>query len=153
MGYALLEEGDNGVTVLAWGVLTAAPRLSIGERLHHLYEQTLELAKQYTPDELAVEEPFVSVNVRTAMAVGQAQGIALMAAAARGIPATRYSPLQVKEAVTGYGAASKEQVQRAVQMHLGLDSAPMPEDAADALAVALCHLQARRAGALAVRDR
>ncbi len=102
----------------------------------------------FPPDEVAVEDPFVSINARTAMAVGQAQGLALMAAAARSVPVSRYSPLQVKLAVSGHGGATKEQVQQAIRMQVDLDFAAMPEDASDALAVALCHLQNRREAAL-----
>ncbi len=153
MGYGLVEEGaDGSAVVVTWGVHTAKSRLSLGERLYLLYRELLDLMERYAPDEVAVEEPFVSVNVRTAMAVGQAQGVALMAAAATGSPISRYSPLQVKQAVTGHGAASKEQVQQAVLMHLGLDEPPASEDAADALAVALCHLQARRTAILLDRE-
>ena len=149
MGYGLLtEDGNGGPSVVTWGVFTASSRLSLGERLHTMYRELMELTERHAPDEVAVEEPFVSVNARTAMAVGQAQGVALMAAAARGLEAARYSPAQVKLAVTGHGGASKEQVQQAVRMYLGLDAVPGPEDAADALAVAICHLQARRSGAL-----
>ena len=130
------------------GVLTAGRGLSLGERLHHLYTGLLGLMETFPPDEVAVEDPFVSVNARTAMAVGQAQGLALMAAAARSVPVSRYSPLQVKLAVSGHGGATKEQVQQAIRMQVDLDVAAMPEDASDALAVALCHLQNRREAAL-----
>ena len=153
MGYGLVEEGVDGDTsVMTWGVLTANRRLSLGERLHCLYRELLELMERYSPDEVAVEEPFVSQNARTAMAVGQAQGVALMAAAARGAPAARYSPLQVKHTVAGHGGASKDQVQQAVLMRLGPETASASEDAADALGVALCHLQARRATALLAQE-
>lgn len=130
------------------GVLTAKRGLSLGERLHYLYTELVGLMETFPPDEVAVEDPFVSVNARTAMAVGQAQGLALMAAAARSVPVSRYSPLQVKLAVSGHGGATKEQVQQAIRMQVDLDVAEMAEDASDALAVALCHLQNRREAAL-----
>ena len=130
------------------GVLTAKRSLSLGERLHYLHTELLALMETFPPDEVAVEDPFVSINARTAMAVGQAQGLALMAAAARSVPVSRYSPLQVKLAVSGHGGATKEQVQQAIRMQVDLDVAAMPEDASDALAVALCHLQNRREAAL-----
>ena len=149
MGYGLIEATDGAdATVMAWGVITASPRLPLGERLHHMYLELVELTQRHAPEEMAVEEPFVAKNVKTAMAVGQAQGVALMAAAARGITAVRYTPTQAKHAVTGYGGASKEQVQQALVLHLRLDAIPEPEDAADALAVALCHCQALRIAAL-----
>ena len=153
MGYGLLEGGTDGfASAVAHGVLLGKPRLSLGERLHRLYKDLLKLVEQYAPEEMAVEAPFVSVNARTAMAVGQAQGLALMAAAARGIAVARYSPLQVKQAVSGHGGASKEQVQQAVALHLGLDAQGVPEDAADALAVALCHLHSHRVEVLMIQD-
>lgn len=130
------------------GVLTAKRSLSLGERLHYLHTELMALMETFPPDEVAVEDPFVSINARTAMAVGQAQGLALMAAAARSVPVSRYSPLQVKLAVSGHGGATKEQVQQAIRMQVDLDVAAMPEDASDALAVALCHLQNRREAAL-----
>ncbi len=149
MGYGLVESDAAGdPSSSEWGVLSAKSGHELGERLHRLYIELSELMAKFKPDEVAVEEPFVSVNARTAMAVGQAQGLALMAAAAQGISVARYSPRQVKQAVSGYGGASKEQVQQAVAMHLGLDATVVPEDAADALAVALCHAQSRRAAGL-----
>ena len=145
MGYGfVVEELDGSLQAVAWGVLSAPSRLPLGERLHGLYGQLLELMRHYRPAEFAVEEPFVSVNARTAMAIGQAQGLALMAAAEGSLPVAGYSPRQVKSAVTGHGAASKEQVQYAVSLHLSMGTIPTPEDAADALAVALCHIQSRR---------
>ena len=128
--------------------MTARRGLSLGQRLHQLYTELLGLMETFRPEEVAVEDPFVSVNARTAMAVGQAQGLALMAAAAISVPVSRYSPLQVKLAVSGHGGATKEQVQQAIRMQVDLDVAAMPEDASDALAVALCHLQNRREAAL-----
>ncbi len=148
MGYGLVEEDGDSPVVVECGVLTAKRGLSLGERLHFLYAGLLELMQTFPPDEVAVEDPFVSVNARTAMAVGQAQGLALMAAAAASVPVSRYSPLQVKLAVSGHGGATKEQVQQAVMMQVDVDFAAMPEDASDALAVALCHLQNRREAAL-----
>ena len=149
MGYGLIQEDpERGIRAITWGVLTARPHLSIGGRLHHLYGELLRLMECWAPDEVAVEEPFVSVNVRTAMAVGQAQGVALMAAAAKGLAIEGYSPRQVKQAVSVPGGASKEQVQQAILMLLALDTTPPPEDAADALAVAFCHIQSLRAKTL-----
>ena len=148
MGYGLVKEDEDSPSVVECGVLTARRGLSLGQRLHQLYTELLGLMETFRPEEVAVEDPFVSINARTAMAVGQAQGLALMAAAARNVPVSRYSPLQVKLAVSGHGGASKEQVQQAIRMQVDLDVAAMPEDASDALAVALCHLQNRREAAL-----
>ena len=152
MGYGLVDDTGGEPAVVAFGVLTAKAKQPIGERLHALYQEMLALFANYSPSEVAVEEPFVAMNPRTAMAVGQAQGVALMAAASLGVPVARYTPAEVKQAVTGSGRASKEQVRQALGMLLKSDIESAPEDATDALAVALCHLQARRAAALAVLE-
>ena len=143
MGYAVVEEADGEVSALAWGVLAPPPREHLGQRLHLIHSGLSDLMNQWTPHEVAIEEPFVSKNPRTALAIGQAQGVALIAAASRGIQAVRYSPRQVKQTVTGYGSATKEQVQQLVAMQFGIDGSDIPEDAADALAIVLCHLRAR----------
>jgi crossover junction endodeoxyribonuclease RuvC len=150
MGYGLVDDTGGEPAVVALGVLTAGARQPLGERLHTLYQELLTLLARYSPSEVVVEEPFVGMNPKAALAVGQAQGVALMAAASLGVPVARYAPAAVKQAVTGHGHASKEQVQQALAMLLKTDTASPPEDATDALAVALCHLQARRAAALPV---
>ncbi|MBI4312105.1 MAG: crossover junction endodeoxyribonuclease RuvC [Chloroflexi bacterium] len=144
MGYAVLTVGDDDPAPVAWGVLAASGRLPLGQRLYTLHTQLLEIMERHHPTHAAAEEPFVSANVRTALAIGQAQGLALLAAAQKGVPLAGYSPRQVKLAVTGNGAATKDQVQQAVAFHLRLSSLPTPTDASDALAVALCHWQALR---------
>jgi crossover junction endodeoxyribonuclease RuvC len=150
MGYGLVDDTGSEPAVVTFGVFTAKARQPLGERLYTLYQEMLALLTRYSPSEVAVEEPFVGMNPRAALAVGQAQGVALMAAAALGVPVARYAPAAVKQAVTGHGRASKEQVQQALAMLLKSDIASAPEDATDALAVALCHLQAHRAAALPV---
>ena len=112
MGYGLVKEDGDSPWVVKCGVLTARRGLSLGERLHYLYTELLALMETFRPDEVAVEDPFVSINARTAMAVGQAQGLALMAAAARSVPVSRYSPLQVKLAVSGHGGAPRNRCSR-----------------------------------------
>jgi crossover junction endodeoxyribonuclease RuvC len=104
--------------------------------------------ERWQPDEAAVEEAFVAANKRVAIAMGQARGVALLAAAEAGMPVFEYSASEVKQAVSGYGRGSKEQVQEMLRLQLGLEAAPQPADAADALATALCHLARRRAEAL-----
>jgi crossover junction endodeoxyribonuclease RuvC len=96
---------------------------------------------RYQPDAVAVEQPFVAKNVRTALMIGKAQAAAILAAANRGIPTYEYTPAQIKRVVTNYGASSKEQVQEMVRLQLGMAEVPQPNDAADALAVAICHLR------------
>mgnify|MGYP001491319910 FL=1 len=144
MGYGILDETDSEVVAVTWGALTASSSLSLGPRLYRIYSQLVDLLSEYSPDVVAIEEPFVSTNPRTAMAIGQAQGLALLVAAENDIPVQGYPPRKVKHAITGNGAATKEQIQQATMLHLTLAAPPVPDDAADALAVALCHLQEAR---------
>jgi crossover junction endodeoxyribonuclease RuvC len=113
----------------------------MGERLSSIYQRLLEIIARFRPDVIAIESPFVAKNVRSAIAIGQAQAIAMLAAAGEKIATRQYSPAEVKQRVTDYGASTKEQVQEMVKLQLGLKEAPHPTDAADALAVALCHLR------------
>ncbi len=141
MGYGVVDSQNDEIAMVDYGALVANARSPIGERLHYLYQQVLEIIARHRPDAVAVEQPFVARNVRTALAIGRAQAIALLAAAGSGLPAYEYTPARVKQSVTNYGASSKEQVQEMVRLQLGLAEAPQPDDAADALAVAICHLR------------
>jgi len=140
MGYGVIESEDDEIALVDFGALAGPERSPIGERLSYLYRELLEIIQRHHPDVLAVEQPFISKNVRSAMAIGRAQAIALLAAAVSGIPAYEYTPAQVKQRVANYGASSKEQIQEMVRLHLGLSEVPQPNDAADALAGAICHL-------------
>ena len=140
VGYGVIESGDDGVTLVDFGALTCPARAPIGERLSYLYDKLTEIVSRYQPDAVAVEQPFVAKNVSSALAIGKAQAIAILAAANKGIPTYEYTPAQVKQRVADYGASSKEQIQEMVRLQLGLSEVPEPNDAADALAVALCHL-------------
>ncbi|MFQ5872705.1 MAG: crossover junction endodeoxyribonuclease RuvC [Dehalococcoidia bacterium] len=141
MGYGILEESDRGTALVGCGVLKASAKLPVEERLQQLYASLLEVVEEWRPNHVAIEEPFVHRNVRSAMMVGEAKAVAILAATGRGIPISRYAPRQVKQAVTSYGGSGKEQVQEMVRLQLGLDSPPEPLDASDAIAVALCHIQ------------
>ena len=147
MGYGLVEEGDRVVAV-DWGVISLKPSRPIEERLYQLYTHVVNMISIWQPDAVAVEEPFMgsgaSRYVGPAFAVGQAQAVVLIAAAGHAVPVSRYSPAQVKSSITDYGAASKDQVQEMVKMLLNLESVPSPSDAADALAIAICHLRQRQ---------
>jgi len=112
------------------------------QRLLTIHRQLSALIEAYRPDSVAVEELFFSKNVRTAMSVGQARGAVLLTAAQAGLTVYNYKPAEIKQAVTGYGSASKKQVQEMVRLLLGLDEAPAPDDVADAVAIAICHLHA-----------
>ncbi len=141
IGYGIIDSSDDEPSLVGFDAITCRQQSAIGERLSYLYNKLSEVIDRYRPDEVAVEQPFVARNVRAAMAIGKAQAIAILAAASRGIPSYEYTPTQVKQGVANYGASSKEQVQEMVKLQLGLDKVPHPEDAADALAVAICHLR------------
>jgi crossover junction endodeoxyribonuclease RuvC len=140
-GYAVVDaRGANDLTARALGVIRTPTDAALPQRLAMLQAELAELLDEHRPDAVAVERVFFQTNVRTAMSVGQASGLALAGAAAAGCEVVQYTPNEVKSAVAGYGAATKEQVQKMVQLRLGLTSRPRPADAADAAALALCHL-------------
>jgi len=141
-GYACVDTRRPGGSVhpVALGVLTTSPSMPLPQRLAELRRELVALIDEQRPDVVAVEHVFFQVNVRTAMSVGQASGLALAAAAEAGCRVVQYTPNQVKGAVAGHGGASKAEVQRMVQARLGLTAPPEPPDAADAAAIALCHL-------------
>jgi crossover junction endodeoxyribonuclease RuvC len=153
MGYGVIESTDETVTVLDYGALKTPVRSLIGERLSYLYHELLKIISRYHPEVLAIEQPFISKNVKSALAIGRSQAVAILAAADRNIPAYEYTPAQVKQRVANYGASSKEQIQEMVRLQLGLSQVPQPDDAADALAVALCHLAEIQVSQLLARQR
>ena len=140
MGYGVVDSDGDEIALVDCGALSPK-RSSIGERLCFLYEELLKIIRRCRPDAVAVETPFVGDNVRTALAIGRAQAIAMLAAASCKLPAFEYSPATIKQMVSGYGVSTKEQMQEMVRLQLGLEKAPQPHDAADALAVAICHLR------------
>jgi crossover junction endodeoxyribonuclease RuvC len=150
-GYGLVQESDGGLQPVAYGVVTTPSKQPLPERLQTIYRELSDLVHNYHPDEAAVEELFFSSNVRTAMSVGQARGVALLAMADANLTVTNYTPLTVKQAVSGFGGADKAQMQATVKMLLRLKEIPRPDDAADALAVAICHLHSARLNAM-LRD-
>lgn len=140
-GYAVVDARGPGQAVpVSLGVLRTSADHALPQRLAQLRHGLAELLDEFSPASVAVEQVFFQVNVRTAMSVGQASGLALAEAAARGCEVVQYTPNQVKDAVAGWGGAGKEQVIRMVQTRLGLSRPPRPADAADAAALALCHL-------------
>lgn len=140
-GYAVVSTmSGHGVSALALGVIRTSATTPLPHRLAALRHELAALIAEYRPHTVAVEQVFFQTNVRTAMATGQASGLALAEAAAAGCEVVQYTPNQVKSAVAGWGGADKRQVQKMVQARLGLASAPRPADAADAAALALCHL-------------
>ncbi len=141
MGYGLVDSHDDEIALVDCGALVSPERTPIGERLRYLYDELVKIIQHHRPEVVAVEQPFVAKNVRSALAIGRAQAIALLAAASNGIASYEYTPAQIKQRVANYGASSKEQIQEMVKFHLGLSEVPQPSDAADALAVAICHLR------------
>ena len=137
LGYGIVESTRGRVREVDHGCLETSPDTSLPERLLAIHALVDELISSHRPDLLAVERLFFSRNVQTAFGVGQARGVVLLAAAQHGIPVREATPNEVKSAIAGYGAADKEQVQRMVQMVLGMPERPRPDDAADALAIAV----------------
>ncbi|MCD4803722.1 MAG: crossover junction endodeoxyribonuclease RuvC [Anaerolineales bacterium] len=144
-GYGIVQEKENGeLEWIAHGVVTTPSDWDDPKRLLELYQKLCEILSTYKPDCCAVEKLFFQKNVKTAISVGQGRGAALIAAAASELPVGEYTPLEVKQAVVGYGSADKQQVQQMVKVLLDLSEIPQPDDAADALAVAICHLHSTR---------
>lgn len=143
-GYGLVEETSDGLRCVRYGVFTTPAGQQAEVRLVSLYQQLNDLLLLHRPTSAAVEKLFFSRNVTTALAVGQARGVALLALAQAGLSIAEYTPMQIKQAVAGYGGADKPQMQQMTRALLGLPDIPRPDDAADALAVAICHLHSQR---------
>jgi len=139
-GYGVVRKYGSDLAATAGGVVTTEPDLPIHERLRVLYTELRALVAEIRPDAVVVERVFFQTNVRTAMATGQAGGVALLVAAEAGCEVAQYSANEVKQAVVGFGGATKDQVQRMVAALVGLDEPPKPPDVADALALAVCHV-------------
>lgn len=146
-GYGLVRLApDGGLSAVEFGVISTPKDTPAPERLLTLYEQLQDLLHEHNPETVAVEKLFFQRNVTTALAVGQARGVMLLALARSGLEVFEYTPNEIKQAVAGYGSADKRQVQEMVRVLLTLDDIPRPDDAADALAVAITHLNTNRYG-------
>jgi len=145
-GWGIVEIGPDGQTLrlVAYGAVTTSAKLALPERLMIIYDDLTDIIAQYRPDTAAVEALFFSKNAATALSVGHGRGAAMLAAAKAGLTIAEYKPLEVKQAVVGYGGADKGQVQRMIKLLLNLEEIPKPDDAADGLAVAICHLHSAR---------
>jgi crossover junction endodeoxyribonuclease RuvC len=142
-GFGIVEERPSGdLELITHGVILTAPDQGIEFRLKKIYDEISTIIALHRPDSSSVEKLFFQKNVTNAMAVGQARGVIILALATAGIPIFEYTPNEVKQSVTGYGSADKKQVQKMVQTLLAMDDIPRPDDAADALAIAICHLHA-----------
>jgi crossover junction endodeoxyribonuclease RuvC len=143
LGYGVVD-GEDEMRLVDCGVISLSPRLPMEQRLRSLYRELGKIIARHKPNEVAIEEPFIGDNVRSAFAIGKAQAIAILAAVNRGLPVYYYSPASVKKQMTSYGQSNKQQVQEMVRVQLALSELPQPSDAADALAVAMCHIRQRR---------
>jgi crossover junction endodeoxyribonuclease RuvC len=148
--YGLVGEDEAGEAYLVrYGVVQTPAHTPMPDRLHQIYDEVSVLLRESAPVAVAVEELFFNRNVTTALTVGQARGVVLLAAAQAGVPVFEYTPSEVKQALVGYGRADKQQIQEMVRLMLGLADIPRPDDAADAVAVAICHLHSQRLRRLA----
>jgi len=141
-GYGLIEVTDRGYAAIDFGCIRPPARYKLSDRYLVIFESIIQLIEKYTPVAMAVETQYVKKNVQSAMKLGMARGVIMVAAKKLGVPVFEYAPTQAKKSVVGTGSASKRQVQGMVQLLLRLTSLPQPEDAADALALAICHAQA-----------
>lgn len=144
-GYGLVRQlSDGSLQAVEFGVITTPKDMPAPQRLSALYHRLNEIIGQHRPETCAVEKLFFQKNISTAIAVGQARGVLLLAISEARLDLGEYTPNEVKQAVTGYGSADKRQVQEMVRVQLALEGTPKPDDAADALAIAICHLSTRR---------
>ena len=139
-GYGCVETDGRCHRLVACGAITASPSDAFPARLARIHRELAALLNTCRPDSVAIENLFHATNVRSALKLGHARGVAMLAAVEAGCPVVEYTPAEIKRAVVGYGRAEKHQVQQMIKLLLGLDEAPTPHDAADALAVAICHL-------------
>jgi len=147
-GYGIVKYEGNRFQVIDYGVIRTDSSMELSRRLLLLNDRLIQLIDGCRPDAISVEELFFNRNIKTALAVGHGRGVALLAAAKSGVDVFEYTPLQVKQAVVGYGRAEKQQMQQMVKIILKLREIPKPDDVADALAVAICHGHSFRMGAI-----
>jgi crossover junction endodeoxyribonuclease RuvC len=139
LGYGVIDMKGNRFTVCGYGAVTTDSTMDMPDRLKHLYTEIMEIIREYEPDVVSIEELFFNTNSKTAILVGQARGVAILACANSGVEIYEYTPLQIKQGLVGYGRAEKKQIQIMVKTILHLDEVPKPDDTADALAAAICH--------------
>lgn len=138
-GYGVINNLANGFKLIDYGVIRTEAGSAPAVRLHRIFEAVSNLIDLHTPDSVAIEQLFFNTNSKTALAIGESRGVVFLASSLKGVPIEQYTPLQIKQAVVGYGRATKEQIQYMVQRLMSMDKVPKPDDAADALAVAICH--------------
>ena len=143
MGYGILDYNGNRFKTVNYGSIETKAGVPMPERLKLLYDGLTEIIQEYKPDEASIEELFFNRNVTTAIGVGEARGIAMLACVEGGLSVSEYTPMQIKQALVGYGKAEKKQVQMMVKTILNLKEVPRPDDTADAVAAAICHAHSR----------
>ena len=139
VGYGIVDYAKNRFATVGYGAVTTKAKTPFETRLADIYNDILSIIDKYNPDELAIEKLYFNTNTTTAIDVAQARGVIVLAAYQKGLKISEYTPLQVKQAVTGYGRAEKHQVMEMIKSILSLKSVPKPDDTADALALAICH--------------
>ncbi|MGI6728002.1 MAG: crossover junction endodeoxyribonuclease RuvC [Anaerovoracaceae bacterium] len=139
LGYGIVDMKGNHFSVCGYGAITTKASSEMPDRLKYLYCQLMEIIAEYNPDVVSIEELFFNKNSKTALLVGQARGVAILACANSGVEIYEYTPLQIKQGIVGYGRAEKKQIQHMVKTILNLSEIPKPDDTADALAAAICH--------------
>lgn len=139
VGFSVVDKNGNRYSTVEYGAITTPAHTPLENRLKTIYDEMTLLFANFRPDAMSVEELFFNSNAKTAIAVGQARGVIILSAVENGVPIYEYTPLQVKQALTGYGRASKMQIQQMMRTMLGLSEIPKPDDVADALAIAVCH--------------
>lgn len=139
MGWAVLDLKGNHFSVVEYGAVTTDSKMEMPDRLGHLYAELSSIIQKYEPEEASIEELFFNNNAKTVIHVGEARGVAILACVNGGVTVNEYTPLQIKQALVGYGRADKKQVQAMVKAILNLSEVPKPDDTADAVAAAICH--------------
>lgn len=139
LGYGIIEMKGNHFTVIDYGAVTTDSKMDMSDRLKCLYSSLMSIIAEHNPETASIEELFFNNNAKTALLVGQARGVAMLACVNSGLDIGEYTPLQIKQALTGYGRAEKKQIQIMVKTILNLEEIPKPDDTADALAAAICH--------------
>lgn len=148
VGWGVIEYKGNKFKTIDYGAITTKAHTNLDTRLESVYDDLCKIIQTYKPDAIGIEELFFNTNVKTAITVAHGRGVILLAAAKSRIPTFEYTPLQIKQAITGYGRADKQQMQNMVKIMLGLNAVPKPDDVADALAVAICHAHSAKFNSL-----
>ncbi len=145
VGFGIIKKDKrSNLRAISYGIIKTPPKIKPSKKLSKIYQEVISLFKKIKPTEVAIEKIFFFSNSKTAFQVGEARGIILLAAEKLGIPTYEYTPLQIKQAVSSYGRASKNQIQKMVKLILKLNKVPRPDDAADALAIAICHADSKK---------